>query len=341
MKPRLLPSALATFALVAGAHTAHAYRVLEQYDVDSLVYLSTAIVRAQVTTVDPASTHAGNVSVFRANVLASFKGNARPGQTLRVTGLEEYHRRTDQADSWPTLQPGDIIYLFLQPDAKAPTAHYQQAGTDGNVVHSGVRLLAGDDVYAFAQYVPRGPQPQVGAPVADYILRTPALFPGAPVLTRTAFEDRLTGSIQANDRLAATLDTQPTPTSTAAALDLLKQRTALVRAEMATTDRIGELLIQRQLQNASPAALEALHEDAALTRDERIQVEWALATAPARDYFLARVADPAEPMPRRLHMAAHLAAAGHQYTMDARAPGAATTFATRLAQLAVAQLNTA
>ncbi|HVS69946.1 MAG TPA: hypothetical protein VHQ47_01680 [Phycisphaerae bacterium] len=67
----LLP-ALILLALVPRAHAA---RILDHDDIDSLIFQSTAIVRAQITAMEPFQSPDGNGQIHTLQLLDTFKGN--------------------------------------------------------------------------------------------------------------------------------------------------------------------------------------------------------------------------------------------------------------------------
>jgi hypothetical protein len=304
--------------------------------------MSTRILRAQVGPAETVHTPDGDSVIHTLTPLGIFKTDAPVGAPLRVTGLDGYHRPGNAA-GWVPLQRGDIVYLFLVPRDKARYTKDQKSGADAAVLESGVRLLLEGDVYAFGQYIPRperAPGPPARIPAAGFVTMLPDLFPGAPLHSQASFEEQLQSAMKTSEKIAALLDAKPSPDTAAAAIALIKDRRPLLKSQLATTDALGALLVQKLLQDAPPAALLDLQPD--LPRNVQSQVAFILQKQAGREYLLARVADAAEPMARRVQMANLLAAAGHTYMVEVNAPGSVVPrdFATRLARLAATSLDT-
>jgi hypothetical protein len=102
--------------LIVVARPARADRVLQHYDVDSLAFLSAAIVRAEVGESRPFNTPYGNCRVHNVRVVDVFKGSVAVGSSLRVTGLDVFQRApgiVNRLDSWSPIGKGDKVHLFL------------------------------------------------------------------------------------------------------------------------------------------------------------------------------------------------------------------------------------
>ena len=80
------------FALMLQPQPARAARVLEHYDLDSLVDQSKAIVRVEVGDAQPFKTADGDCVVHTATVLDAIEGPAAKATQIRIAGLDEYHQ---------------------------------------------------------------------------------------------------------------------------------------------------------------------------------------------------------------------------------------------------------
>src|SRR5437899_1177347 len=71
---------------------AHAARVLDQYDVDSLSAMATLIVKAEVGEATDVQTRDGDCAVWDVKVLTTLNGDIEPQTVIRVAGIEEYRK---------------------------------------------------------------------------------------------------------------------------------------------------------------------------------------------------------------------------------------------------------
>ena len=240
--------------MFACAPEAHAARVLERYDVDSLSAMAQLIVKAEVGEATDVKTREGDCAVWDVTVLSVLHGDAEPRSTIRVTGIEEYRKGPGLGgadDSVRRLSKGDVVYLFLVPkDAREGYAKYRLTDADWKVIESGARLVVEDTVYAFGQYVPPGKS--VG-PVPGFVAMTDEAFPGAPVSSVKAFEKQVRASLRYVADLRRKLS--------AGALDeaekkaILKSRAAVLKRERARSDYIPWLIHDEPRQPVTrPAA---------------------------------------------------------------------------------------
>jgi hypothetical protein len=337
-------------ALLVQPHAARAARVLQHYDLDSLVDQSKAVVRAELGDPRPFKTADGDYVVQTATVLDAILGPAVAGTQIRFVGLDWVHQAPGLAgrgDSWEPLAKGDVVYLFLAPnDARCPPIN-----ADWKVIESGVRLVSGGKVYAFGQRFGINAEPNMptglrGAPYG-FVAMTAVTFPAVPVETQREFDVHLRHAQQAAAQVNTLLATNPSPALTTQMIALLRSRAAMVVKEGAKDDELGRKVTARLADTLAPPDLVALRGDVGW--DVRLMLDSGLQCRPAgRTYLLERIGDPKETAERRLEFAAILEeAAGWEYELsvfDARADQAASShadFATSLARLAAANLGTA
>lgn len=330
------------------ASAARAERSLEHYDLDSLAYLSEAVVRVEVGDSEPFKTADGDCLVHTVKAIEVFNGSVKVGASFRVTGLDVFHRApgmADHADSWNPIQKGDAAYLFLVPIGKAGYAKYRLTNADWTVIESGARLLEGGRVYAFGQYFPRvGLGEQVLRAPGGLVAMTNTAFPGAPVVTRQVFEASLKQSQQTVVQMNQLLAAEVTPQTGDALVKLLRARSDLLKKEMATSDALGSRLAQKTAGIVAPAELLALMADSPV--GTRWQLEGILQSQAGRAYLLERVADSKETKDRRGKCARILSGAGWTYVQEVEKLETGeikkldTDFAAHLARLAADNVGT-
>jgi hypothetical protein len=343
---------IAIFTVILLACLANPLRatgVMQHYDLDSLSYLSTAIVRAQVIGVaEPFKTADGNCSVNAIKVLDVFKGPLKPGDSIRIDGLDAFHRLSqalDPADPWESLQSGDIVYLFLAPNGTTGYAMYRLTDAKYTVIESGARLQKDDRVYSFGQYFPNYsiPTPVMRYAPGGMVPMTDDLFPGAKAMTRTDFETRLRQCHKSIDQMNQLLAADPTPQLGDQIMQLVRQRNEMLKRQMGRDDKLSEKLIQKAAGIAKPEDLLQLSENSSWST--AFEAEDALHLPAHRTYLLERAADKEETTQRRAHCAGILADSVRDYlgeTASAAQSGdkkPAPDFLTRLSILAAANLG--
>lgn len=246
--PHLARPLLLLLSLALLPRHAHAARVLDHYDLDSLCALAPLIVQTRVGDPTAVQTRDGNCTLFDVTVLSTFQGDTKPQSVLRVAGLDVYHKGPGLpgvADKTrPRISTGDVVYLFLVPKGtRMGYAMYDLSGADWKVIESGARLVSNDHVYAFGQ--PSG----IGAMGSGFTAMTPTTFPGAPVPTIEAFEQRLRKSIDfVRDLRRKLTDRTLTPAEREA---ILKTRGDVLRSELARTDHIPTLIARESRRAAT------------------------------------------------------------------------------------------
>lgn len=249
--------------LFTSASSASAERVLEHYDVDSLSALATLIVKAEVGLPERVGTSDGKCAVWDAKVISRLHGDqVEPGTVIRVTGIEEYRKGPGIVPvdaGFPELSGGDIVYLFLIPkDAPGGYAKYRLTDAEWKVIPSGLRLVSGENVHSFGQYLPAGGNFSLG-----YVAMTKDIFPrtkgpepdgearleppgserfagDVPVLSTEAFEKMVKASLEFVVGLRKTMSEGRLDTEQRKAI--LDSRADVLKREWAKDDHIPELL---------------------------------------------------------------------------------------------------
>jgi hypothetical protein len=101
---------IAGFVLLMLIAPARAERVLQHYDLDSLVFLSTAIVRVEVGDSQPFKTADGDCVVQSVKVLDVFSGPIKAGASVKVTGLDRFLRATVPTRGMPFIT--GMLFIF-------------------------------------------------------------------------------------------------------------------------------------------------------------------------------------------------------------------------------------
>lgn len=187
---------LLAVVLLALTGRAHAARVLEHYDVDSLSAMAKLIVKAEVIRATEVQTRDGDCAVWDVQVLSALEGGIQPGSVIRVAGIEEYQKGPgiEGVDKgFPRLSKGDVVYLFLVPKGTpVGYAKYDLTDADWKVIESGTRLVVKDGVHSFGQYYPPGPS---AGPVPGFVAMTEKTFPKAQRLSVGEFEKQVKASL--------------------------------------------------------------------------------------------------------------------------------------------------
>src|SRR5689334_8931214 len=84
--------ALLAAALLVFAAPAHAERVLETYDVDSLSAMAKLILKGGFGAPTDVHTRGGDCGVWDVKVLSALNGDVKPEAMIRVVGIEVYHK---------------------------------------------------------------------------------------------------------------------------------------------------------------------------------------------------------------------------------------------------------
>ena len=333
-------SALLGF-VVGLAATARAARVIEVYDLDSLVHLSQLIIQCEVGDSRGAMTRNGDVTVHDVRVTRVFQGNANVGQTLAVVGLDEYHYAPGllgRRDWRGPIGKGETVVLFLvSRDARMGYSKYSLAPADWKIVPSGVRLIRDLRVHAYSQYWPK--RMAIG-PAPGYTAVTPITYPDQPIVLRAEFERDLQSAIGNEPAFRKLLEDQPAPEQLDHLIALLRERIEKSKKSGARNDPISDGMAGKIAQIAEPKLLDELRRE--MGYFARSSFDYTLQSARGRPYLLDRVADPFQPYDRRVEWARLLSDSGWPYYRECRdsaggkGQAVETDFATRLAKLAVA-----
>lgn len=245
MIARYLPLLLAV--LLACPGSAHAARVLDQYDVDSLSAMAQLIVKAEVGQATDVQTRDGNCAVWDVKVLSVLHGDIQPEALIRVAGIEEYRKGPgiEGVDKgFPRLSKGDVVYLFLIPkDARGGYAKYRLTDADWKVIESGTRLVIKDRLHSFGQYFPPGPS---AGPVPGFVAMTEKTFPKARALSMEEFEKQVQASLafvtELRRKLAGNAFTEAEKRAVLAA------RSEVLKRELAHSDYIPWLIYDEPRQ---------------------------------------------------------------------------------------------
>ena len=347
MRPRHWPVALLLFFTTC-VSSALAEIVRPHFDFDSLVVQSDAIIQARIRTSVPWKTVDGDCTIFTVEVLKAVKGPPKVGDLIKVAGLDVYHRApgiTGVPDSWEPLQKGDVVYLFLtSTGVNSGQASYRLTDAKWDVISSGVRLVVGDEVYAFGQHFPNMSRSERPPEPHGLVAMTGKTFPHASIVTEQILIKRLSHTkalvADVNQLVAA----PASPENTRRIIALIRERSKSIQSEDINADLIDRKLVGKLNQVADPGDLFALR--AVVPWSVQIDLNEGLQGPRGRPYLLEHVADPKEDAAVRLNMAEVLSGAGWSYQSEVSTakPGqvnlASFDFATQLARVAVENLRT-
>jgi hypothetical protein len=250
MPARSLPLVVILLAAVCSLE-ARAARVLRQYDIDSLCAMAELIVKVEVGQATDVQTRDGDCAVWEVKVLSTLNGNVAPQTVIRVAGIEEYRKGpgiSGGGKGFQRLSKGDVAYLFLLArDSPGGYAKYHLTDAEWKVIESGARLVTRDRVYGFAQYFP--PAPSAG-PGPGFVTRTENLFPGAPVVSVEAFEERVRTSLQYVRELRRKVSENAL--SETEKQQVLRGRREVLQREQAHSDYIPRLIHDEPRQPTTP-----------------------------------------------------------------------------------------
>src|SRR4051812_37981918 len=97
-------------------------RMLDQCDVDSLVYDGEVIVRGVIGDTAGVKTRDGGVWVFDVTGREVMQGEVKVGRVVKVTGVEDYRKSPGMGaagDVWDGMHHGDEVILFLTSKGRA------------------------------------------------------------------------------------------------------------------------------------------------------------------------------------------------------------------------------
>ena len=142
-------AAMLLLALCANRASA---RQMFHFDLDSLAYLSTAVVEGDVT--DAKEIHW--VNALTVKVTRAYAGDFKPGDNV-VVGLSAYAKAAPESPAGLATEKyaaGDHLILFLQ---LVTQEQWKQDGIPYWPAHSGLKLVAGGDVTGVQQIENPGP----------------------------------------------------------------------------------------------------------------------------------------------------------------------------------------
>lgn len=268
---------------------------LDVFELDSLVYLATAVVEGEISSNYVA--HGQQLVDF--NISLALKGDFKPGQHVAVGTADDYRKANSDDLNWRELAVGDRLAFFLvRMTSEGLSADISTNAVIYRPVPGGARLLDGERVLAFFQEDNPGP----------YVARSPAAN-GRPVPTLAQFRDDVRASLRRTPELAQLVTAGPDKQDVPRLLQLLTKRTQ--RSEW-LRDYFSEQICDRLAQRRAFAALgEALA--LARTYKEFELLRFGFATPEGRDFLLAKVQDETEPLPSRLRHAEAMFEAGFSY----------------------------
>ena len=300
-------------------------RILISYDLDSLVYLSDAVVEGTIT--------GGRNNEVHVAVSAVYEGSPRVGGVVRAGRVVGLYRKPVPGRPFSGTSPlakGDHVFLFLKEPGR-PAGEVRA----WSVVASGVKLASKGKVFGVSQYY-GNPGPYVVESVDRYAARAVSVDP---------FRAQLRQSIARVAALAERLKAEPSPDEVPWLLAVLRERAGDWYEGHAT--EIGRLVAARLTIVADHAVLEK-----ALALSDawyyRATISNGFSSPSGREFLLAAIADEKRPLPQRIRLTRALRVAGHAYHVTFRhdAAGRRTAtgqprdgnaaYLTRIARLALA-----
>lgn len=262
---------------------------LYSYDLDSLVYMSSQIVEADIVGHGAVKGY----PVVRAKVTAVHKGAFTVGQTISLTALDFFRIPQPAAQSLGQTKGLGVaahVVLFLVKAEEAFLWNIPKQAAIYWPVASGVKLVQDNKVLDFVQFNNPGPYEAV----------TPEAFPKGRFPSVNDFRVQVRNSITRMNALKAKFALPPDAKDTSWLLELL-------RADKRGTgifgrDHLAELACERLAKLGDPAVL---------TNALLLKADWfdtmslasGLNTARGRDLLLRRIANPQEAKANRLRFA--------------------------------------
>lgn len=288
---------LVIFALLLSSGQVRAMD-LYSYDLDSLVYLSTEVVDANVVSVQTE----GGLDITRVKVTHVYLGHFHVGDTVKVTALD-FFRVGGQIPGTLVrsagrrgIEAGDSATFFL---AKAKSVFLYDIPKDADIywpAPSGVKMLDQGRIKGFEQYENPGPY---GLEWTDAetlkLLPTPAQFRG-----------QLANSIQTVEPLRLVLTKAVTAADKPALLAIIKQRkrTGSRWLGWGKRDAVSEAACD---QIVSLHDLNAVADALAITESRNLAR--AFDNLQGADFLIKIIGDPVQPFARRLGCAKAVGAA--------------------------------
>ena len=258
---------------------------LYSYDLDSLNYMSSEVVEADIIGDKPNK----GFEVTRARATQSYKGRFNKGQTIELTALSFYGKTGKEMFNTGKLAAGDHLFLWL---VKARETLFYEVPKNAEIylpVSSGVKLLENGKVLDFVQFNNPGPYQTV----------TADRFSSGGLPTVAAFRASLVQSLQRARALKAKFEAPAVAADVPWLRELLRPSP---RQGIFGRNQIAEDAATRLAKVAAPPVLA----DALLqARDYQVNSILAsgLDTKAGRALLLHRIADPNEARAHRLHFA--------------------------------------
>jgi len=265
------------------------------YDLDSLTFMSPEIVEAEVMK----RYEANKIDLIDVKVTAVHKGAFKAGQTLAVAGTDLY--RKDDLQSVEHFAVGDKVILFVY---RAKASMFFPIPEDAEIcmpTPSGVRLVDGDNVLGFSQWMNPGP----------YNLDRPGPKNKPPTLK--TFRQQVSESVRYTDKLKGEIDKKTGEKDAAWFLDLLAERSKLeILDRFSGRDYLSEIACANLANGHDPDVLtKAL--PLAKEYHGRDMLARGFGTPKGRDLLLKQVSDEKLPMERRIEFARYIRQAGAVY----------------------------
>ena len=265
------------------------------YDLDSLAFMSPEIVEAEVVK----RYEANKIDLIDVKVTAVHKGAFKVGQTLAVGDTDIY--RKDDLHSVEHFAVGDKLILFLY---RARASTFFPIPEDAEIympAPSGVRLVDGDNVLGFSQWMNPGP----------YNLDRPGPKNKPP--TPKVFRQKVSESVRYADKLKGELDKKTGEKDAAWFLELLEKRSKVeILDRFSGRDYLSEIACANLANGHDPEVLgKAL--PLAKAYHGRHMLACGFGTPKGRDFLLKQVSDEKLPMERRIQFARFIGKAGAVY----------------------------
>ena len=261
---------------------------LYSYDLDSLAYMSSDVVEADIVGPKPNK----GFEIVQVRVTQTYKGHFKKDQVIELTALSFFTKSGKEMFDTTPLVAGDHLFLWL---AKAKETFLYNIPKDADIywpVPSGVKLVQNARVLDFQQFNNPGPYQNV----------TPEQYSKGGPPTVDEFRAKLSESLRRTDELKTKFEAPATSADVPWLRELLRssQRTGFFGR-----DKIAEIAATRLVKVATPTTLAD-----ALLKSQDYQITGILAgglnTEPGRALLMKRIGDAQEPRADRLRYAGAL-----------------------------------
>jgi hypothetical protein len=255
------------------------------YDLDSLVFMATAIVRGTIT--------GAAEDMIDVDISAVFAGGI-PNHTQITVAATSLFSVGEKG-----FLKGDELYLFLVDAHKAFA--FDPPDTVKMPLPAGLKMIVKGRVCNFTQHDSPGP----------YLLDTPERNPGVQLPQPGEFEESIKRSLQKVLEIRRTMvDVPPTVDLIPRFVLLLKSRPAFA---FNTEDAIAEFVADRIANLHQPEAIYDALSLPSAGPAESFALFRGFTTPPGRDFVLKKIADPTSPRSMRLALAYGLSEMGNSY----------------------------